>query len=206
MNLWQDDMPAFRPAAFQVRRAESAWELGGHHRLREDFFCRQQRIFEGTDRDRIDLDAIPLVAVTLLHGEADEVVGAVRIHQEAPGLWWGSRLCVAATIRGDAGLGTALIRFAVGTANALGSIRFLAHVQVRNVRLFQRCGWHVCRELELHGRPHALMEAELDQFPPVHAPSPVHLPTASLASARSPARPPAARGLAGTAAGLVRCA
>ncbi len=182
MNLWQDDIPAFRPAAFQVRRAERPFELIGHHRLREEFFCRQQRIFEHSDRDRIDADAIPLVAVTLLHGDADEVVGAVRIHEEAPGLWWGSRLCVAAAIRGDAGLGTALIQFAVGTAHAEGCSQFLAHVQVQNVRLFRRVGWHVLDEVTLHGRPHALMEAELDRFPPVHAPSPVHVPTSAVTS------------------------
>ena len=177
MNLWQDDIPAFRPAAFQVKRAERAFELLGHHRLREEFFCRQQKIFERSDRDRVDAEAIPLVAVTLLHGDADEVVGAVRIHEEASGLWWGSRLCVTPAIRGDVGLGTMLIRFAVGTANAEGCSRFLAHVQAQNVRLFRRIGWHVLDELTLHGRPHALMEAQLDLFPPVHAPSSVHVPT-----------------------------
>ena len=191
MNLWQDDMPPFRPAAFQIRRAERVGELAGHHRLREDFFCRQQRIFELTDRDRIDAEAIKLVAVTLLHGDADEVVGAVRIHEDAPGRWWGSRLCVAAAMRGDAGLGTALIRFAVGTAVAEGCSHFGAHVQAQNVPLFRRIGWQVAGEVMLHGRPHALMEAALHRFPPVHAPSPVHVPSPEHVRLPGPGAPPA---------------
>ena len=68
-------------------------------------FCDEQGIFAGDDRDAIDDVAIPIVALVLLGVAADEVVGTVRIHEAEPGLWWGSRLAVAADYRRIGALG-----------------------------------------------------------------------------------------------------
>ncbi len=176
MNLYTDPIDPFRPADFRVKRAEHGFEILGHHRLRREAFIAEQRIFETDDRDRCDEVAIPIVAVSCLLGDADEVVGAVRIHEPEPGLWWGSRLCVASHLRGAAHLGAELIRFAVSTANAEGCTPFLAHVQVQNLRLFERLHWRTLDTMTLHGRTHALMQADLARYPPLALPVTRHLP------------------------------
>jgi putative N-acetyltransferase (TIGR04045 family) len=98
------------------------------------------------------------------------VVGTVRIHEQAPGLWRGSRLAVAPDYRRVGAIGASLIRLAVTSAHALGCRRFLAHVQSQNALLFQRLRWRTLEEIELHGRPHHLMEADLAFYPPFGAP------------------------------------
>jgi putative N-acetyltransferase (TIGR04045 family) len=176
MNLYPDPIAPFRPADFQVKRARLAHEILGHHRLRREAFCLEQRLFADSDRDAVDATAIPIVAISCLLGDPDEVMGAVRIHEPGPGLWWGSRLCVASHLRGAAHLGAELIRFAVRTASAEGCDRFLAHVQLQNVGLFERLHWHRLGERALHGLPHALMQADLAHYPPLDASTIRHLP------------------------------
>ncbi|MGM0449367.1 MAG: MSMEG_0567/Sll0786 family nitrogen starvation N-acetyltransferase, partial [Pseudomonadota bacterium] len=83
-----------------------------------------------------------------------------------PGLWFGSRLAVAQGYRRMACLGTELIRLAVGTAHARGCKHFLAQVQQRNVALFESLHWEVLETVDVCGRPHALMEADLAHYPP----------------------------------------
>lgn len=175
MNLYPDPIQPFRPVDFQVKRAELPFEILGHHRLRRQAFVTEQKLFPD-DRDANDATAIPIVAVSCLLGDPDEVMGAVRIHETEPGLWWGSRLCVASHLRGDAQLGGELIRFAVGTACGEGCTRFLAHVQARHIRLFERLRWQTLGTLTLHGLPHALMQADLAHYPPVTCPAFRHLP------------------------------
>ena len=160
----------FRPflaADFQVKFATATWEKRGAARLRHEVFCDEQGLFAGDDRDAIDEAAIPLVAVSLLGLLADDVVGTVRIHEEEPGLWWGSRLAVAPDYRKVGALGAALIRLAVSSAHARGCTRFLAHVQAQNALLFRRLHWNIVEEKQLHGRPHFLMQADLAFYPPL---------------------------------------
>ena len=114
--------------------------------------------------------AIPLVAVSFVGVAADAVVGTVRIHEAEAGLWWGSRLAVAQDCRGVGALGAGLVRLAVASAHARGCRRFLAHVQAQNALLFTRLHWRTLEQRELHGRPHHLMEADLDFYPPFAAP------------------------------------
>ena len=114
--------------------------------------------------------ASPIVARALWGVYADAVVGTVRIHEEAPGLWWGSRLAVCEQHRGVGALGRALIRLAVSSATARGCTRFLAHVQDQNVLLFRHLRWQTIERVELHGRPHHRMEADLSYYPPFHLP------------------------------------
>jgi len=157
----------FLASEYQVKLATQAWERAGAATLRRRVFCEEQALFHGDDRDAIDDVAIPIVAVSLLGVAFDEVVGTVRIHQAEPGVWWGSRLAVAAGHRRLASLGAAMIRLAVASAHARGARRFLAHVQAQNVLLFERLHWRTLAELELFGRPHHHMEADLSYYPPI---------------------------------------
>jgi putative N-acetyltransferase (TIGR04045 family) len=160
----------FLPSEYQVKYATEAWERHGAAALRRAVFCQEQGLFAGDDRDEIDRVATCIVALSLLAVTADAVVGTVRIHEESPGIWWGSRLAVAAGHRRVSALGTALIRLAVSSAHARGCTRFLAHVQSQNALLFQRLHWRTLEIVELHGWPHHRMEADLDFYPPFAAP------------------------------------
>jgi putative N-acetyltransferase (TIGR04045 family) len=157
----------FMPAGYQVKFVTEAWERRGAAALRRDVFCKEQGIFESEDRDAIDDIAIPIVAVSLLGIAPGEVAGTVRIHEASPGIWWGSRLAVAMPYRRAGALGASLIRLAVGSAHARGATEFYAHVQARNVPLFQRLQWNKLEDIELHGHPHALMRADLAAYPPI---------------------------------------
>ncbi len=162
-----------QPSQFRVQWASDAWMQREALALRRQVFCGEQGLFDGDDLDTIDRNepsARSLVALSCLAGQADAVLGTVRIHQAAPGLWWGSRLAVARPWRQHRQLGSTLIRLAVCSAHALGCGSFLAHVQAQNVPLFQRLHWQVRDEMLLHGRMHALMEADLDHYPPCRAP------------------------------------
>lgn len=160
----------FVPSGFQIKFAVDPMERAAAAALRRSVFCQEQSLFEHDDRDAIDEVAIPLVALSSWGVANDAVVGTVRIHEAEPGLWWGSRLAVAPEFRKVGALGAALIRLAVSSAHARGCTRFLAHVQSQNALLFQKLHWRSLEEVELHGRPHHRMEAELAFYPPFAAP------------------------------------
>jgi hypothetical protein len=44
---------------------------------------------------------------------------------------------------------------------------FQAHVQSRNELLFRRMRWNRIAEVDMHGLPHALMQADLAHYPPI---------------------------------------
>jgi putative N-acetyltransferase (TIGR04045 family) len=160
----------FRSSEFQVKFATSAWERDEAHALRRDVFCREQQIFETDDRDAIDDHATSIVALSMLGVAADRLVGTVRIHEEQPGLWWGSRLAVHEDFRKIGALGATLIRLAVSSAKAMGCHTFLANVQVQNGLLFRRLHWDVVEEFEIYGKPHLRMKADLSWYPPCTTP------------------------------------
>jgi putative N-acetyltransferase (TIGR04045 family) len=160
----------FMPCEFRIKWADSRWEHERAAALRRAVFCGEQGLFGADDRDAIDDRAQVLVALSCVGGAPDEVVGTVRIHQERPREWWGSRLAVAAAFRSFGRIGATLIRLAVSSANTRGCDAFFAHVQRQNVSLFERLHWLPIREVELHGRPHQLMRADLHQYPPCFSP------------------------------------
>jgi len=166
--LWEQSMQ-FQPGAFLIKPAEQDWERRQAMAMRRQVFCEEQGLFAGDDRDAVDDHARLLVAVTLLGGMSDQVVGTVRIHERTPGTWYGSRLAVARSLRRHAGLGSGLIELAVRSAHGLGARVFLAHVQSQNVPLFERLHWHSLEQVQLHGRPHAFMRADLGCYPPLDA-------------------------------------
>jgi putative N-acetyltransferase (TIGR04045 family) len=163
--------PPYLPPAYRVKFADEAWEFEGARALRRQVFCEEQGLFPTDDTDQLDSYAVPIVAVSLIAGQPDEVVGAVRIHEEAPGVWWGSRLAVAQNFRRVAALGSGLIQVAVGSARAMGCREFHAHVQAQNRALFERLNWAAVHAIELHGHPHWRMRADLDAYPPIPAPT-----------------------------------
>jgi len=165
-----------RPAAFVtpeflIRLATQSWEIGGAASLRHRTFVTEQKLFADHDRDAIDRTALPLVAVSTMASEADEVVGTVRIHEECPGIWWGGRLAIAPDYRRVGRLGAELIRLAVGTAHARGCTAFFAHVQMQNVVLFENLNWQSIGQQYLHGHPHMKMQADLAAYPAVTDPA-----------------------------------
>lgn len=167
--------PRFAPAEFRIQWADGAWMAAQARALRRQVFCVEQGLFggeNGDDHDAIDDDQATrtLVALSCQAGQYDELLGTVRIHRAAPGLWWGSRLAVRRDWRRHAQLGTSLIRLAACSAHALGCEEFLAHVQAQNVPLFERLQWTALDHMLLHGRAHALMRADLAAYPPCHAP------------------------------------
>ena len=157
----------FVASDFQIKFATANWERHGAAALRRQVFCREQGLFAEDDADETDAVAIPIVAVSLLGIAAADVVGTVRIHQPEPGLWWGSRLAVAASHRRIGTLGPSLIKLAVSSAAARGCVCFHAQVQSQNELLFRRMHWRNLSQMDLHGMPHLLMQADLSHYPPI---------------------------------------
>ncbi len=156
----------FVSGEYRIKHVTADWERQGCLTLRRAVFCDEQAIFEADDHDGLDAAALPIAAIACVAGMPEQVVGTVRIHQAEPGLWWGSRLAVHRDYRGAAWLGTQLIQHAVGTAHARGCTRFLAQVQVQNLRLFERLHWRSLQAIRVQGRPHVLMQADLAHYPP----------------------------------------
>jgi putative N-acetyltransferase (TIGR04045 family) len=151
-----------RPAASQVvcRQVASAAELADHFAIRRRIFVDEQAIFAESDLDLHDRDtsAVPLI------GYCDGVVaGTVRLFalDPADGIWQGDRLAVLAPYR-TRGLGAPLVRCAVATAAVLGGRLMSAHIQLANVRFFQRLGWEARGDREIYaGLVHQPMSIEL---------------------------------------------
>jgi hypothetical protein len=179
-----DPFNSYLPQDFLFKIAETSEELNGFWALRRAIFCEEQKIFRESDRDEIDLSAIPIICQALIAGMADTVVGVVRIDQRESGVWYGSRLGVAADFRsvrrispgvarrnrqpvfpGLGAIGASLIYKAVSTAHALGCQEFLATVQSQNARFFQRLHWQPIGEVELFGLRHVKMRADLGFYP-----------------------------------------
>ncbi|MER0240115.1 MSMEG_0567/Sll0786 family nitrogen starvation N-acetyltransferase [Fulvimarina sp. MAC8] len=169
-QIFAEPVVPYTCPGYFIRAASTLWEKTGAQNLRHRVFVEEQKIFTEHDRDAIDRDATTLVALSTYAHEADEVVGTVRIHEPEPGVWWGSRLAVERRYRRVSHLGCELIRLAVSTANGRGSHTFLAHVQEANIPLFESLDWHLDYMVDLHGRPHGLMRADLASYPPIDDP------------------------------------
>ncbi len=148
---------------YQFKLATSSQEIDDYFALRRSIFAEEQQIFEGDDRDHIDQIAYPIVAVD---SDTQQVIGVVRIYEVAPGVWYGGRLGTHADYRKGWKIGKGLIYKAVTTANTWGCHQFLATVQVQNVRFFGRFHWRSREEMLICDRPHHLMEADLNFYPP----------------------------------------
>ncbi len=156
---------------YQFQLAKTPAECQAYFALRHSIFVEEQGVFTGNDADNLDAIAYPIIAT-----QASEVIGIVRIYESAPRLWYGGRLGVHVDHRRAAQVGKGLIYKAVTTANTWGCDRFLATVQLQNVRFFQRLHWNSLEEMNLCGLTHHLMEAELNHYPPNAETRPAALP------------------------------
>lgn len=140
--------------------AETEAEHQGHFAVRHAVFVEEQRLFQGTDVDDYDGHAVPLVAIDK---ETGQVVGAVRCYETEDGVWYGGRLAVLKEARHNAvAVGPRLCRLAEKVVIQRGCRRFLAYIQLQNVRFFERLGWQKVGEAVMHcGEPHQLMQAAL---------------------------------------------
>jgi putative N-acetyltransferase (TIGR04045 family) len=140
--------------------AENAAEYQAYLAVRHAIFVEEQQLFDGTDVDEHDRDAIPIVAVDAQTGA---VAGAVRCYPASDGVWYGGRLAVLEPYRHSAAsIGASLCRVAEATVIAHGCRQFLAYIQPQNTRFFQRLGWRPLGEPVMYqGQPHQLMQASL---------------------------------------------
>lgn len=160
--------PAY--SEYTIKWASLDWEANEAYALRRRVFCDEQSLFEHDDRDLTDQSAQLLVALGGHGGWHEQVVGTVRIHEEEPGIWYGSRLAVDPAFRTQGYLGATLIKLAVSSAHALGCRCFLARVQSQNETLFRRLHWTRIGEENVRGLPHVIMQADLGHYPPCHTP------------------------------------
>jgi len=140
--------------------ARTAAQREMHHWIRHAVFVDEQAIFPYSDIDSHDARD-DVVLVLALRGT--EPVGAVRLYplDDRLGLWKGDRLAVLPGYR-TCGAGGPLVRFAVAYAGAHGGRRMVAHIQMANVRFFQRLGWSVCGGAEdYQGLTHQPMDIAL---------------------------------------------
>jgi putative N-acetyltransferase (TIGR04045 family) len=151
---------------YEFKLALTPEEIQGYFDLRQAIFCEEQSLFEGNDEDAIDAIAYPIIAIDHEAPAGQLVVGVVRIYEEKTRLWYGGRLGVHRDFRRVGCIGKGLIHKAVTTANAWGCDRFLATVQLQNVRFFQRLHWDSLAEMSVCDRPHHLMQADLGHYPP----------------------------------------
>jgi putative N-acetyltransferase (TIGR04045 family) len=151
--------------SFHLLRPNSSL-INGYWALRSSIFCEEQDLFDATDRDELDDGAYPITAIHHGASHCGQVVGVVRIVEPQPRVWYGGRLGVHRDFRRHNQIGKGLIWKAVTTAHGWGCDRFLATVQIQNVRFFQRLHWASIDELEIKGIRHHLMEADLSYYQP----------------------------------------
>ena len=152
------DVRMGRRTRVECRPALTPEDVDTHFRIRHEVFVVEQELFRGSDRDGYDDDPDVVHVLAWLNGVA---VGTVRLFplDRADRLWQGDRLAVARSAR-ILGLGRPLVRFAVATAGERDGREMVAHIQLQNVALFERLGWHKNGEIEtyvgVHHQPMAI--------------------------------------------------
>jgi putative N-acetyltransferase (TIGR04045 family) len=168
---WGKPLRAQTAQRIYAEVATEPWQITAYFQLRREIFAAEQGIFADSDRDQHDAHASAIVAQGEIAGMPDGVVGVVRIYRAVPddsgarNTWFGGRLGVSRAYRRVGAVGTALITEAVSTAHSWGCERFLATVQEANARYFEHHHFRRLERLELLGRPHFLMQADLARYP-----------------------------------------
>ncbi|HEY5374425.1 MAG TPA: MSMEG_0567/Sll0786 family nitrogen starvation N-acetyltransferase [Polyangiaceae bacterium] len=165
---WGKPLRAQTASLIRAEVAREAWQIAGYFALRSEIFAAEQGLFNGSDRDLHDEHATAIVAQGEIAGMPDGVVGVVRIYRDGAAgteTWFGGRLGVAHAYRRVGAVGSALITEAVSTAHSWGCQRFLATVQQANARYFEHHHFRRLEALDLLGRPHVLMQADLERYP-----------------------------------------
>ncbi|WP_254721831.1 MSMEG_0567/Sll0786 family nitrogen starvation N-acetyltransferase [Kovacikia minuta] len=165
-------------SSYLFKLATTSPEIAAYFDLRRSIFVEEQGLFQGSDVDEVDAIAYPIIALAEDRGMGAEgrghkaagedvhsllpthpppfphPLGIVRIYEPEPGLWYGGRLGVHRDYRRVGRIGKGLIDKAVTTASTWGCQRFLATVQLQNVRFFQRLHWGSLEEITICGLPH----------------------------------------------------
>jgi len=131
-------------------------------RIRKQIFVNEQGLFETSDMDENDQNAIHLVA-----RQNEKVIGTVRIYKTDTGTdhWVGGRLAVEKNSRSTYA-GTALVKEAMKRVQKKGCQIFTAHIQEKNVPFFLQLGWKSIGPVKSHFRhPHQKMQANLNLVP-----------------------------------------
>lgn len=151
-------------------------EYQGHFAVRHAVFVEEQAVFEGSDRDEHDDDALHIVAID---DDKGQVVGAVRIYPAGDDVWYGGRLAVLPSYRSGS-VGSRLCILAEATVVAQRGVQFLAYIQTQNVHYFERLRWRKVGDVVVYsGRPHQLMAASLAaaDYPVRETVTEEHVPT-----------------------------
>jgi putative N-acetyltransferase (TIGR04045 family) len=164
-TVWGEPVSRFFSAIVTAQVVNEAWQRHAYLALRHEIFVAEQAMFDTSDVDEHDDVATPIVALSHAAGMPDEVIGGVRIYPARRGTWFGGRLGVCKPYRSRGVVGSALIFAAVSTARARGCARFLATIQDVHVAYFERHRFFSIRPVDLCGRPHRLMEADLTFYP-----------------------------------------
>jgi predicted GNAT family N-acyltransferase len=139
-----------------VRRPRDEQELAAALALREQVFRGEQGVTFDGERDRLDEEAVHLVAV-----EGDEVIGTCRLLIDPGGTARFARLCVRASARGS-GVGARLLHAAEREARAGGARRIGMHAQTGALGLYRRAGFTPYGErFDAEGIEHLGMEKHL---------------------------------------------
>lgn len=141
--------------------ARSQQELEQAFLLRHQVFIEEQDLFTGSDVDENDGRCIHLIAE-----QEGRIVGTVRVFPNGNNSHWiGGRLAVNKEYR-NSGAGELLVREAVEYVKKQEADQFSAHIQEENVLFFTRLGWKpVGPVIDYLGKPHQIMEADLDTLP-----------------------------------------
>jgi putative N-acetyltransferase (TIGR04045 family) len=133
-------------------------EIAQYYQIRREVFVVEQGLFADSDLDAHDREAIAIIARI-----GDRVAGVVRCYHHRGGVWFGGRLAVRREFRNGVNLGALLVRKAAAVMEARDDVRrFLATVQVQNVRFFERLGWvRLGRTFVMYGRKHQTMEKRM---------------------------------------------
>ena len=152
--------PAAIHPKVELTIARTAEHLAEYYQVRREIFVLEQGVFQDSDRDAHDDEGIPIVA--LVDGR---VAGAVRCYPGEDGVWYGGRLAVRKEYRVGFDLGGMLVKKAVQVMEERKDVkRFLANIQIQNVRFFQRLGWTCLEEGSvINGRKHQVMEKTLHE-------------------------------------------
>jgi putative N-acetyltransferase (TIGR04045 family) len=165
-----DGFRDFRSRHIKVRVAKSSWEKQKYFSLRQKVFSKEQKILVNNEQDGKDFRSIPIIALASYCGVSSDIVGAVRIYlveteNKNEQVWFGGRLCVDRSYRGHPSIGKGLINEAVSRAKDLGCTTFLANVQPQNEAYFHSVYWKTIGHIEVSGKPHLRMEADLSYYP-----------------------------------------
>lgn len=140
--------------------AESEEDIEEYYRVRHEVFVREQGVFPDSDRDEHDREGIAIVA--RVNGC---VAGVVRCYHQRGGVWFGGRLAVRPEYRTSVNIGALLVHKAVDNMSRRKDVRrFLATIQIQNVRFFKRLGWVTLgKPFGMNGRKHQTMEKKLEK-------------------------------------------